>query len=57
MALLQPAAWASPAPRSRGGLPTDGVDLSPVLFGTGPGLRRSFVYYRDTTAYALRKGR
>jgi len=36
--------------------PIDGVDLSPVLFGTGPGLRQSFVYYRDTTAWAIRKG-
>jgi arylsulfatase A len=37
--------------------PIDGVDLSPVLFGRGPGLRQSFVYYRDTTAFALRRGR
>ncbi len=37
--------------------PIDGVDLSPVLFGTGPGLRQSFAYYRDTTVYAFRKGR
>ena len=35
----------------------DGVDLSPLLFGTGPGPRQSLVYYRDTTAYAIRKGR
>jgi len=34
----------------------DGIDLSPVLFGTGPG-RQVMVYYRDTTAYAIRKGR
>jgi arylsulfatase A-like enzyme len=36
--------------------PIDGVDLSPVLFGTGPGLRPHFVYYRDMTAWAIRKG-
>jgi arylsulfatase A len=36
--------------------PIDGVDLSPVLFGTGPNLRQSFVYYRDMTAWAIRKG-
>jgi arylsulfatase A-like enzyme len=36
--------------------PIDGVDLSPLLFGTGPGLRQTFVYYRDTEAWAIRKG-
>ena len=36
--------------------PIDGVDLSPVLFGTGPNPRRSFVYYRDMTAWAIRLG-
>jgi arylsulfatase A-like enzyme len=37
--------------------PIDGLDLSPVLFGTGPSPRQSLVYYRDTTAWAFRKGR
>jgi arylsulfatase A-like enzyme len=37
--------------------PIDGLDLSPVLFGTGPSPRQIMVYYRDTTAYAIRKGR
>jgi arylsulfatase A-like enzyme len=37
--------------------PIDGIDLSSVLFGQGPGLRQSFVYYRDTSVYAIRKGR
>jgi arylsulfatase A len=36
--------------------PVDGLDLSPVLFGTGPGPRRSFAYYRDTSVYAFRQG-
>src|SRR5205814_3948772 len=36
--------------------PIDGLDISPVLFGTGPGPRKVFVYYRDTSLYALRKG-
>ncbi len=36
--------------------PIDGLDLSPVLFGTGPSLRDTMVYYRDTTVYAVRKG-
>jgi arylsulfatase A-like enzyme len=36
--------------------PIDGVDLRPVLFGSGPGARRTMVYYRDTTVYAVRKG-
>lgn len=40
-----------------GDRPIDGLDLSPLLFGTGPSPRRSFVYYRDTTPYAVRKGR
>ena len=34
----------------------DGDDLSPVLFGTGPGPRKVFFYYRDTQVYAVRKG-
>jgi arylsulfatase A-like enzyme len=37
--------------------PIDGLDLSRLLFGTGPGPRKEMVYYRDTTAYAIRKGR
>jgi arylsulfatase A-like enzyme len=36
--------------------PIDGLDLSPVLFATGPGPRTTMVYYRDTTVYAVRKG-
>ncbi|MBI3855301.1 MAG: sulfatase [Planctomycetes bacterium] len=36
--------------------PIDGVDLSPLLFGKGPGPRQIMVYYRDTTVYAIRKG-
>jgi len=36
--------------------PIDGVDLSPLLFGKGPGARQSLMYYRDTTVYAVRKG-
>ncbi len=36
--------------------PIDGVDLSPVLLGTGSGLRKVMVYYRDTSVYAIRKG-
>lgn len=37
--------------------PIDGVDLSPLLFGTGAAPRQSYVYFRDTTVYAIRKGR
>lgn len=36
--------------------PIDGVDLSPLLFGKGPGARQSLLYYRDTTVFAVRKG-
>ncbi len=36
--------------------PIDGVDLTPVLFGTGPSLRKIVHFYRDTQLYALRKG-
>jgi arylsulfatase A-like enzyme len=36
--------------------PIDGVDLSPLLFGKGPGARQSLMYYRDTTVFAVRKG-
>jgi arylsulfatase A len=34
----------------------DGVDMSPILFGTGPSLRQVFYYYRGTQLYAARKG-
>lgn len=37
--------------------PIDGVDMRPILFGSGPGNRQSFFYYRDTEVYAARKGR
>jgi len=34
----------------------DGVDLSPILFGTGKSKREVFFYYRDTELFAIRKG-
>ena len=34
----------------------DGVDMAPILFGTGPSQRRVFFYYRGTQLYAARKG-
>ncbi len=34
----------------------DGVDLSPILFGTGPSRREVFCFYRGTQLYAFRKG-
>ncbi|MEO1997259.1 MAG: arylsulfatase, partial [Planctomycetaceae bacterium] len=34
----------------------DGVDLSPILFGSGPSPRRSMFYYRGTRLMAVRKG-
>lgn len=34
----------------------DGYDISPVLFGTGPGPRDVVFYYRGTQVYAIRKG-
>jgi len=37
--------------------PIDGVDMRPILFGTGSGNRDTFFYYRDTEVYAARKGR
>jgi arylsulfatase A len=40
-------------PRDR---PIDGVDLRPLLFGTGPGQRDTYFYYRDEELYAARKG-
>jgi arylsulfatase A len=36
--------------------PIDGVDLSPLLLGKGPGARQSMIYYRDVTVFAVRKG-
>jgi arylsulfatase A-like enzyme len=43
-----------------GGFPTDrvvdGVDLRPVLFGTGPSPRKMVFYYRGTRIFAARKG-
>jgi len=34
----------------------DGLDLSPALFGTGPGPRKTMFYYRGAKLYAARKG-
>lgn len=34
----------------------DGVSLAPVLLGTGPGLRDSWIYYRGTRVFAARMG-
>jgi arylsulfatase A-like enzyme len=34
----------------------DGLDLTPLLFGTGPSPRDVFFYYRGTQLYAARKG-
>ncbi|MHC4433324.1 MAG: sulfatase/phosphatase domain-containing protein, partial [Planctomycetota bacterium] len=34
----------------------DGLDLSPVLFGTGPSPRKTMFYYRGAKIYAVRKG-
>jgi arylsulfatase A len=34
----------------------DGKDMRPLLFGTGPGERDVFFYYRDEELYAVRKG-
>jgi len=36
--------------------PMDGVDMLPLLTGTGPSRRGVFFYYRDETIYAVRKG-
>ncbi len=35
----------------------DGLDLRPVLLGTGPSPRDTVFYYRGTQLYAVRKGR
>jgi len=34
----------------------DGVDLSPVLLGTGPGARKTMFFYRGVQLYAVRSG-
>ena len=34
----------------------DGLDITPLLFGTGPSPRHVFFYYRGTQLYAARKG-
>jgi arylsulfatase A-like enzyme len=34
----------------------DGVDMTPILLGSGKGKRSTFFYYRDTELYAARKG-
>jgi arylsulfatase A len=34
----------------------DGVDMSPILFNAGPGLREREFYYRSDELYAIRKG-
>jgi len=36
--------------------PIDGADLSPVLFGSGPGPRDTVIFYRGTRLMALRQG-
>lgn len=36
--------------------PLDGMDISPVLLGTGPGPRKTVFYYRGTRLMALRQG-
>jgi arylsulfatase A len=35
----------------------DGVDMMPILTGTGPSQREVFFYYRGTQLFAARKGR
>lgn len=42
-----------PLPADR---PLDGVDLSPILFGTGKSLRDKMFYYRGGELFAVRKG-
>jgi arylsulfatase A-like enzyme len=34
----------------------DGVDMTPILFGTGPGHRDTMIYYRGDELFAIRKG-
>ena len=36
--------------------PLDGVDIAPLLRGTGPVARGAFFYYRGTQLYAVRQG-
>jgi arylsulfatase A-like enzyme len=36
--------------------PIDGLDIAPLLFGTGPVERDAFFFYRGTTLYAARLG-
>ncbi len=43
----------APLPQDR---PLDGVDISPLLFGTGTVSREAFFYYRGSTLYAARLG-
>ena len=43
----------APIPADR---PLDGVDMSPILFGRGPGKRETVFYYRGSQLYAVRKG-
>jgi len=35
---------------------TDGVDMSPILFGAGKSLRDAMIYYRGDELFAVRKG-
>ena len=42
-----------PLPQDR---PIDGVDLSPILLGSGAGLRDRHFYYRGAQLFAVRKG-
>ena len=34
----------------------DGLDIAPLLFGSGPSPRQVFFYYRGTQLFAARKG-
>jgi arylsulfatase A len=34
----------------------DGYDISPLMFGTGPGQRQTVYYYRGTEVFAMRHG-
>jgi len=44
----------APLPRDRA---IDGVDMAPILFGTGKSLRDTWFFYRGTQLYAVRKGK
>lgn len=50
------ARLAGAGPGRTGGRELDGVDISPLLFGTGRVEREAFFYYRGTTLYAARMG-